>query len=78
MVAIRARNEFHHDRGTLIEEDIVEASNEAQKHMERCMEALPFFTRCPIHLVHDFDVNRHNEAFVLKCPRLTGDGPGFP
>jgi hypothetical protein len=42
------------------------------------MEALPFFRRYPIHLVEDFDVDRRNEDFALKCLRLTGDGPGFP
>ena len=61
-----------------MEEDIVEASNEAHERMERCMEALSFFTRYPIRLVQDFDVDRRNEDFVLKCLRLAGDGPGFP
>jgi len=75
---IRARNDFHHGRGPVMEEDIAEASIEAQERMERCMEALSFFTRYPIRLVQDFDVDRRSETFVLKCLRLMGDGPGFP
>jgi hypothetical protein len=74
---IRARNDFHHGRGPVMEEDILEASNEAQERLERCMEALSFFTRYPIRLVQDFDVDRRNGTFVLKCLRLAGDGPGF-
>lgn len=61
-----------------MEEDIVNASNEAQERLERCMEALSFFTQYPIRLVQDFDVDRRNDKFVLKCLRLEGDGPGFP
>ena len=74
---ISARNDFHHGRGPLIEEDFVDASNEAQERLERCMDALSFFTRYPIRLVQDFDVDRRNGDFVLKCLRLEGDGPGF-
>lgn len=74
---ISARNDFHHGRGPLMEEDFVDASNEAQERLERCMDALSFFTRYPIRLVQDFDVDRRNGDFVLKCLRLEGDGPGF-
>jgi hypothetical protein len=74
---IRARNEFHHGRGPVMAEDVVEASNEAQERMERCMDTLAFFTQYPIRLVQDFDVDRRNGDFTLKCLRLTGDGPGF-
>ena len=28
--------------------------------------------------MQDFDVDRHENNFVLKCLRLVGDGPGFP
>lgn len=75
---IRARNDFHHGRGPVMEEDIVEASNDAQERLRRCMEALSFFAQYPIRLVQDFDVDRRNDDFILKCLRLEGDGPGFP
>lgn len=75
---ISARNNYHHGRGPTMEEDIINASNEAQERLERCMEALSFFTQYPIRLVQDFDVDRRNDKFVLKCLRLEGDGPGFP
>jgi hypothetical protein len=42
------------------------------------MAALSFFWRYPIRLVQDFDVDRRNDDFVLKCLRLEGDGPGIP
>ena len=75
---IRARNDFHHGRGPVMEEDIVEASNDAQERLQRCMEALSFFKQYPIRLVQDFDIDRRNHDFLLKCLRLEGDGPGFP
>ncbi len=75
---ISARNDFHHGRGPVMAEDVAEASNEVQERMERCMEALAFFTQYPIRLVQDFDVDRRNGNFMLKCLRLEGDGPGFP
>jgi hypothetical protein len=75
---ISARNNFHHGRGPVIEEDVVEASNDARERMERCMDALAFFSQYPIRLVQDFDVDRRNSSFMLKCLRLEGDGPGFP
>ena len=61
-----------------MEEDIVAASDEAQERMQRCMAALSFFWRYPIRLVQDFDVDRRNDDFVLKCLRLEGDGLGIP
>jgi hypothetical protein len=75
---IRARNDFHHGRGPVMEEDIVKASNDAQERLQHCMEELSFFTQYPIRLVQDFDVDRRNDDFLLKCLRLEGDGPGFP
>jgi hypothetical protein len=75
---ISARNDFHHGRGPVMEEDIVEASNDAQERLQRCMETLSFFKQYPIRLVQDFDVDRRNNDFMLKCLRLEGDGPGFP
>ncbi len=74
---ISARNDFHHGRGPLMEEDFVDASYEAQERLERCMDALSFFARYPIRLIQDFDVDRRNGDFLLKCLRLEGDGPGF-
>jgi hypothetical protein len=75
---IRARNDFHHGRGPTLEEDVLASSNDAQERMERCMDALAFFPQYPIRLVQDFDVDRRNGNFMLKCLRLEGDGPGFP
>ncbi len=49
-----------------MEEDVIDASNEAQERLQRCMEALSFFTQFPIRLVQDFDVDRRNDEFVLK------------
>jgi hypothetical protein len=42
------------------------------------MEALSFLAQYPIRLVQDFDLDRRSGEFLLKCLRLTGDGPGFP
>lgn len=75
---INARNHYHHGRGPTMEEEIVNASNEAQERLQRCMEALSFLTQYPIRLVQDFDVDRHSGEFLLKCLRMVGDGPGFP
>ncbi|MGF1471079.1 MAG: hypothetical protein ACFB50_04950 [Rubrobacteraceae bacterium] len=75
---IRKKNDYKHDRGPIVEEDIVVASNEVQEKLERCIESLAFFTEYPIRLVQDFDVSRCGSEFVLKCLRYTGDGPGFP
>ncbi|MBA2694212.1 MAG: hypothetical protein H0U65_17240 [Rubrobacter sp.] len=74
---ISMRNDYHHGRGPLIEEDIVNASNEAQERVQRCMEAMSFLAQYPVRLIQDFDVDRHNDGFSLKCLRLMGDGPGF-
>jgi hypothetical protein len=74
---IRARNDFHHGRGPVMEEDVADASDEAGERLRRCMEALSFFTEYPIRLVQDFDVDRRSDDFLLKCLRLEGDGPGF-
>jgi len=75
---ITARNDFHHGRGPTMEGEVVDASNEAQERLQRCMEALAFFTQYPIRLIQDFDIDRRNSEFILKCLRLVGDGPGFP
>lgn len=74
---IREKNDYKHDRGPVVEEDIIIASNETQEKLDRCTESLAFFTEYPIRLVQDFDVSRHGDEFVLRCLRYTGDGPGF-
>lgn len=45
---IRAKNDFKHDRGPVVLEDIAEASREVQEKLKRCMEALAFSTSHPI------------------------------
>ncbi len=75
---IRAKNDYKHDRGPTVPEDIVRASDEAQERLKRCMEALGFFTGYPIRQVEDFNVSRGGDEFFLKCLRYTGDHPSFP
>lgn len=75
---LSARNDYHHGRGPTIEDDIVSASNGVQERLQRCMEAVAFLARYPIRLIQDFDIDRHSGDFIMKCVRLTGDGPGFP
>lgn len=75
---IREKNDYKHDRGPVVEEDIIVASNALQDKLDRCTESLAFFTEYPIRLVQDFDVSRQGNEFVLKCLHYTGDGPGFP
>lgn len=74
---ISARNDFHHGRGPLTEEEIATASNNAQERLQRCMKALSFLADHPVRLVQDFELDRRSGQFWLKCLRLTGDGPGF-
>lgn len=74
---ISARNDFHHGRGPLTDEEIAIASKDAQERLQRCMEALSFLTQYPIRLVQDFDLDRRSGQLWLKCLRLTDDGPGF-
>ncbi len=75
---IRVKNDYKHDRGPTVLEDIVRASDEAQERLKRCMEALGFFTGYPIRQVEDFNVSRSGDEFFLKCLRYTGDHPSFP
>jgi hypothetical protein len=75
---IRAKNDYKHDRGPSVLEEIVRASDEAQEKLKRCMEALGFFTGYPIRQVEDFNVSRRGDEFFLKCLRYTGDHPSFP
>lgn len=75
---IRAKNDYKHDRGPVVLEDIVSASKEIQEKLRRCMETLAFFTAHPTRQVEDFDVGRRGGGVVLKCLRYTGDHPSFP
>jgi hypothetical protein len=74
---IRAKNDYKHDRGPTTEGLLIDASDELHERIEKCIRALSFFKEYPIRLVQDFDVDRHDDNFVLKCLRLAGDGPGF-
>lgn len=74
---IRAKNDYKHDRGPKILEDFIEATNETQERLWRCMQALEFFAEYPIRQVEDFDVSRNGEKFFLKCLRYVGDHPSF-
>ncbi len=75
---IRAKNDFKHDRGPVILEEIAEASEKVQDGLRRCMEALAFSTAYPIRQVEDFDVARSGGGVILKCLRYMGDHPSFP
>lgn len=75
---ISARNDFHHGRGPVTEEEIAGASDDTQDRLQRCMKTLSFLREHPIRLVQDFDPERRTGKFWLKCLRLEGDGPGFP
>ncbi len=74
---LKARNDYHHGRGPFVEDDYVDASNEVQERLQRCMKALSFFVLYPIRLVENYDVDRRSGHFWLKCLRLVGDGPGL-
>ena len=75
---IRAKNDFKHDRGPVVLEEIAEASVEVQDRLRRCMEALAFSTAYPLRQVEDFDVARRGSGVILKCLRYMGDHPSFP
>lgn len=75
---IKVKNDYKHDRGPIILEDIAEAAREMRERLGKCMEFLNFLTAYPIRQVEDFDVSRRGEGVVLKCLRYTGDHPSFP
>jgi hypothetical protein len=75
---IQAKNDYKHDRGPTVLEDIAETSQEVQERLRRCMERLSFFGDYPIRQVEDFNVSRSGDEFFLKCLRYTGDHPSFP
>ena len=77
-VLIRAKNDFKHDRGPVVLEEITEASEKVQDRLRLCMEALAFSTAYPIRQVEDFDVARRGDGVILKCLRYMGDHPSFP
>jgi hypothetical protein len=75
---IQAKNDYKHDRGPTVSEDIAEASREVQERLKRCMEKLSFLSEYPIRQVEDFNVSRSGDQFYLKCLRYMGDHPSFP
>lgn len=75
---IRIKNDYKHDRGPTVLEDIAEASQEVQERLRRCMAKLSFFGDFPIRQVEDFNVSRSGDKFFLKCLRYMGDHPSFP
>lgn len=75
---IKVKNDYKHDRGPVVLEDIAEASREAQERLKRCMAVLEFLTAYPIRQVEDFDIARRGGGVTLKCLRYTGDHPSFP
>lgn len=75
---IQAKNDYKHDRGPTVSEDIAEASREIQERLKRCMEKLSFLSEYPIRQVEDFNVSRTGDQFYLKCLRYMGDHPSFP
>lgn len=75
---IRAKNDYKHDRGPFVLEDIAAASRETQEKLRTCLEALAFSIDYPIRQVEDFDVARRGGGVILKCLRYTGDHPSFP
>ena len=75
---IRAKNDYKHDRGPTMVEDIAKASQEVQERLRQCMEKLSFFSDYPIRRVEDFNVSRSGDQFFLKCLRFMEDHPSFP
>jgi hypothetical protein len=75
---IQAKNDYKHDRGPTVLEDIAEASQEVQERLKRCMEKLSFFGDYPIRQVEDFNVSRSGNEVFLKTLRYMGDHPSFP
>jgi hypothetical protein len=75
---IQAKNDYKHDRGPTVLEDIAEASQEVQERLKRCMERLFFFGDYPIRQVEDFNVSRSGNEVFLKTLRYMGDYPSFP
>lgn len=75
---IQAKNDYEHDRGPTVLEDIAEASQEVQERLKRCMERLSFFGDYPIRQVEDFNFSRSGNEVFLKTLRYMGDHPSFP
>lgn len=74
---IKAKNDFKHDRGPTVEEEIFKATQDTQERLRRCMEALAFFTDYPIRQVLDVNPSRRGSNITLICLRFIGDHPGF-
>lgn len=75
---IRTKNDYKHDRGPIVLEDIADAARETQERLKRCMEPLAFFVEYPIRQVEDLKASRSGDEYLLKCLRYTGDHPSFP
>lgn len=75
---IKAKNDYKHDRGPVIREDIADAAIETQERLKRCMVLLAFFTGHPIRQVEGLEVSRSGDEYLLKCLRYTGDQLSFP
>jgi len=43
------------------------ALDQEEARLQRCMDALSFFTQYSIRLVQEFDVDRRNNDFIFKC-----------
>lgn len=75
---IQAKNDYKHDRGPTVLEEIADASQDVQETLKRCMEKLAFSGNYPIRQVEDFNVSRGGDRFFIKCLRYMGDHPSFP
>ena len=68
---IRAKNDFKHDRGPKDLEEIMDASDEAQGMLRRCMGALSFFADYPLARAEGSDASSGaHEVFLDGGDRL--------
>ena len=73
---IQARNDLHHNRGPVTEDDFEQGSEILKNHLQAVIERLAFFTDFPIHLVEAIEPQRNGEI-ILRCKRLIGDHPAL-
>jgi len=72
------KNDFKHDRGPKVEADLRTHGQEIYESLTTCMSTMAFWTRHPIRMIRDIDVDRRSPGRVrLDCSRITGDHPGF-
>lgn len=74
---ITAKNDFKHDRGPTIDEDIRNASQEVAVALDTCMQSVSFLTEFPIRQVTKVIPDRRGVKVKLSCLRYTGDHPGL-